>query len=187
MGRRHSPPPVVGGDRSLGHGPVHETVRARGRRGDRRWAIGCACAVLAMAMAAEADTGELGVLHALATCAVALVVAALLWPAKVTAGEGWLSVRGVLRTRRVRTDALVAVLLVGEIAAGLVLRDVHGGHAEIDPEVVVADPLLWHLLDTGVRRSLERGTLRTGRRVVAGLGRRVDDEAGAILRASGMR
>ena len=178
---------MVRGGRPHGHGLVHETAGARGWHSDRRWAVGCACAVFAMAMLAEWDTGDLSVLHTLATCGVALVVVALLWPAKVVAGEGWLSVRGVLRTRRVRTDALVGVWLIGDLASSLVLRDVHGGRAEIDPEVVVANPLLWHLLETGVHRSQESGTLQTGRRVLAGLGARVDDEAGAIFRASGLR
>jgi hypothetical protein len=186
MGWRNGRTPVVKGGAPLGHGLVEETARARGWHDDRRWAIACACAVFVMALLAEADTGDLNVPHTLVTCGVALVVLALLWPAQVVAGEGWLTVRSLLRTRRVRTDALAAVWLVGDLSACLVLRDVHGGRVELDPEVVVADPLLWHLLETGVHRSQERGSLRTGRRVLAGLGERVDGEAGAILRASGL-
>ena len=186
MGRRHSQPPLVAGGRSSGPGTVRDTARAQGWRSDRRWAIGCACAAFVLAELAEWDTGDLSLLHTLLTCGIALVVLAMLWPAQVVAGEGWLTVRGPLRTRRVRTDALAGMWLIGDLACSLVLRDIHGGRAEIDAEVVVADPVLWHLLESGVHRSQERGTLRTGARVLTGLGRRVDGEARAILRASGL-
>ncbi|MGW5256300.1 hypothetical protein ACWERW_25440 [Streptomyces sp. NPDC004012] len=73
------------------------------------------------------------------------------------------------------------------VSCHLVLRDVHGHRMQLDPRVLVANPLLWHLLDTGVRRSLERGTLRHGADVLERLGRRIDDEAmEAVLRASGL-
>ncbi|MFI1095458.1 hypothetical protein [Streptomyces sp. NPDC020917] len=186
MGRRHGQPPLVAGGRSFGPGTVRGTARARGLRGDRRWAIGCACAAFVLAQPAAWDSGEPGLAQTAFTCGIALVVLAVLWPAQVAAGEGWLVVRGPLRTRRVRTDALAGIWLVGDLASSLVLRDIHGGRAEVDAEAVVADPLLWHLLESGVHRSQERGTLRTGARVLTGLGRRVDGEARAILRASGL-
>ncbi|MFI2640780.1 hypothetical protein [Streptomyces sp. NPDC018610] len=69
----------------------------------------------------------------------------------------------------------------------LVLRDAHGNRLELDPRILLANPLLWHELDTGVRRSLERGTLRQGADVLHRLGERIDDEtAQAVLRASGL-
>ncbi|MGW4562735.1 hypothetical protein ACWEN3_10105 [Streptomyces sp. NPDC004561] len=47
---------------------------------------------------------------------------------------------------------------------------------------------LWHELGTGVRRSLERGTLCHGAEVLERLGHHIDDEtAQAVLRASGRR
>lgn len=187
MGWPYGRPPAITGGRPDAHGPAHETVRARGFRDDRRWAAGCAAVALALAMTAEWDSGDVSWPHAVVTVALALLVAALLWPARVVAGEGWLTVRRPLRTRTVRTDALAGMYLIGDLATSLVLRDVHGRRVELDAEKVVSDPLLWHLLEAGVHRSQQRGTLQTGARVLHGLGERVDGEARAILHASGLR
>jgi hypothetical protein len=87
----------------------------------------------------------------------------------------------------VRTDALIAVRQYSGASSHLVLRDAHGGRLELDPRVLMADPLLWHELDTGVRRSIERGTLRQGTEVLRRLGHRIDDETAlAVLRESGL-
>lgn len=187
MARRHSGPPEVRGGRPTAHGLVRDTAHARGFRSDRRWAVGCAAAAFVLATLAEWDSGDVSATHSAVTLGAALGVLAMLWPAQVTAGEGWLTVRGLLRTRRVRTDALAGMWLIGDLASSLVLRDVHGCRVELDSETVVANPLLWHLLESGVHRSQQCGTLRTGARVLDGLGRRVDGEAAAILRASGLR
>ncbi|MER7188363.1 hypothetical protein ABT404_54425, partial [Streptomyces hyaluromycini] len=89
------------------------------------------------------------------------------------------------RTRS--TDSLVYVGQYGDVAAHLVLRDTHGSRLELDPGVLHANPLLWHELDTGVRRSVERGTLRRGADVLARLGHEIDDtNARAVLDASGL-
>ncbi|WP_181690414.1 hypothetical protein [Streptomyces sp. NBRC 110611] len=46
---------------------------------------------------------------------------------------------------------------------------------------------MWHLLDAGVRRSLDRGTLRHGAYVLQELADRIDGhEARAVLKASGL-
>jgi len=147
----------------------------------------CAGALLGLAMLLDWDSGGLTVPRAVLWAGLAIVVFAVLLPPRVVAGDGRLTVRGLVRTRRVRTDALVGAWQSGEFARCLVLRDVYGGRVELDPRILVANPLLWHLLDGGVRRSRERGTLRYGAQVLAGLGERVDEEAGAILRASGVR
>ncbi|GAA0530789.1 MULTISPECIES: hypothetical protein [Streptomyces] len=48
-------------------------------------------------------------------------------------------------------------------------------------------PLLWHELDPGARRSLERGTSRHGTEILRLLGRRLDNTATrGILGASGL-
>jgi hypothetical protein len=128
--------------------------------------------------------------------ALGAMVFAVLLPPRVTAGEGWLAVRGPGRERRVRTDALVVVGLYGPVAQRLVLWDAYGGRLELNPRVLAANPLLWHLLDTGARRSRERGTLRSGTDVLRELGMgappsgiwgRIDGEtARAVLRTSGL-
>ncbi|TJZ94301.1 hypothetical protein FCI23_54120 [Actinacidiphila oryziradicis] len=115
------------------------------------------------------------------------MVFAVLLPPRVTAGEGWLAVRGSVRERRVCTDALVALYSCGPVAQRLVLRDAYGGCVELTPRVLAANPLLWHLLDAGARRSRERGTLRSGTDVLRELAEQIDDEtARAVLRASGL-
>lgn len=114
-------------------------------------------------------------------------VLAVLLPPRVTAGPGWLAVRTPWRRHVVRTDALVAVRQYGTVCVHLVLCDTHGGRLELDPRVLAANPLIWHELDTGVHRSVERGTLRQGADILDRLGHRIDDETTrAVLRASGL-
>ncbi|MGW1077045.1 hypothetical protein [Streptomyces sp. NPDC002537] len=116
----------------------------------------------------------------------ALLVAVLL-PQRVTAGDGWLATRGLLRERRVRTDLLTRVRRSDGITPRLILRDVGGGRVELDPAVLVANPLLWHQLDTGARRARESGLLREGGTVLATVARRVDgDTTKALLERAGL-
>lgn len=85
------------------------------------------------------------------------------------------------------TDALVSVRRDGAIATRLVLRDAYGGSVALDPEILVANPLLWHRLDAGARRSRERGTLRYGVSTLWQLGERIDGgTARDVFRASGL-
>ncbi|MFJ9869957.1 hypothetical protein [Streptomyces sp. NPDC101165] len=102
------------------------------------------------------------------------------------AGPGRLAVRTPWRRLVVHTDALAAVRQYDGVSSHLVLRDVQGHRVQLDPRILAANPLLWHELDTGVRRSLERGTLHHGAHVLARLGRHIDDEAQQVLRASGL-
>jgi hypothetical protein len=161
--------------------------------GDRHWHADARCAVYcALAFAGAATlldwgSGGLTLLRADLWSALGAVVFMVLRPPRVTAGDGWLAVRGLLRERRVRTDALVAVCRHGSVTTRLILRDVYGGYAELDPDVLIANPLLWHRLDAGARRSRERGTLRQGTTVLRELGERIDDgTARAVLKASGL-
>ncbi|NBE52308.1 hypothetical protein GUY60_12900 [Streptomyces sp. YC537] len=112
----------------------------------------------------------------------------VLLPPRVTAGPGWLATRGLLRTRWVRTDALVAVRWVDGVSRRLLLRDAHGGHVELDPDVLTRHPDLWHLFDEGARVSAERGLLLCGATAVRELSRRVEGEtARTVFRISGLR
>ncbi|MEV5954427.1 hypothetical protein AB0M11_11735 [Streptomyces sp. NPDC051987] len=171
-----------------------EDRRRRGRAaGDRTWhgrahlAVGCALGFGGLTLLVDWDAGTLTPARALLWVTLAAAVLTMLLPAHVTAGPGWLAVRGPLRRRTVRTDSLVYVGQYGDVCAHLVLRDTHGSRLELDPGVLHANPLLWHELDTGVRRSLERGTLRRGAEVLARLGHEIDDtNARAVLDASGL-
>ncbi|MBZ4318063.1 hypothetical protein JNW98_01520 [Streptomyces sp. SCA2-4] len=131
-----------------------------------------------------------GELDAVRTCcwiALGSTLVAVLRPPRVTAGDGWLASRGLLRERRVRTDLLTRVRQLDGVAPRLVLRDVGGGRVELDPRVLRANPLLWHEVERGARRALERGLLREGAPVLAALASRIDGEgAREVLRASGL-
>ncbi|WP_369221681.1 hypothetical protein AB5J52_07740 [Streptomyces sp. R39] len=168
--------------------------RHRGRAaGDRTWrgsallAVGGALGFGGLTLLVDWDAGTLTPARALLWVTLAAAVLTMLLPARVTAGPGWLTVRGPLRRRTVRTDSLVYVGRYGDLSAHLVLRDTWGSRLEFDPGVLHANPLLWHELDTGVRRSLERGTLRRGAEVLTRLGHEIDDvNARAVLAASGL-
>ncbi|MFF3849744.1 hypothetical protein [Streptomyces sp. NPDC002328] len=168
---RDSEPPTATGDRH--------------RRSEARLAAGCAAGFGALTFLIDWDAGTLTPARALLWLALATAVLVVLLPQRVTAGPGWLAARGLLRRREVRTDALTAVRQYAGVSAQLVLCDAHGGRLELDPRVLVDNPLLWHELDTGVRRSLERGTLRQGADVLARLGHEIDDTiTRAVLKAS---
>lgn len=187
MGWRSARPHRVNGGSDLVGEPAYTVVTSRGWRADRRFAVGCSVVFFGITSLLDWGLGALTAPYLAVWGAATVLVLAVLWPPRVVAGRGWLAVHSLLRTRTVRTDALVDARRIGEVAVSLVLRDVHGGRVELTPGVLTADPVLWHLLDAGIRRSQERGTLRTGTQVLYGIGERVDGEAEAILRASGLR
>ncbi|MFI0821328.1 hypothetical protein ACH4TX_37815 [Streptomyces sp. NPDC021098] len=85
------------------------------------------------------------------------------------------------------TDALVSIRQDGKIATRIVLRDAYGCSMAFEPRVLLDDPLLWHGLETGARRSLERGTWRHGEDTLRRLGERIDGgTTHAVLKASGL-
>jgi hypothetical protein len=164
-----------------------------GPAGDRHWrgsarlAVGCALLFCAMSLLVDWDAGSLTPVRALLWVSLSAAACAVLLPQRVSAGPGWLAVRTPWRLHMVRTDALAAVRQHDGVSSHLVLRDVHGHRLELDPRILAANPLLWHELDTGVRRSLERGTLHHGADVLERLGHRIDDETvQAVLRESGL-
>lgn len=86
-----------------------------GRAGDRHWrgsarlAVSCAMAFCAMALLVDWDAGSLTPLRALLWAALSAAVFAVLLPARVSAGPGWLAVRTPWRRHLVHTDALTVV------------------------------------------------------------------------------
>lgn len=102
---------------------------------------------------------------------------AVFLPPRLSVGEGWLRVRGLLRTRLVRTDRLVAVFWRRGIVAPVVLWDCDGRRVELDPRVLTASPLLWHELEAGAHRSQARGLLRIGEDALSELADRIDRAA----------
>ncbi|MEU0068100.1 hypothetical protein ABZ027_00765 [Streptomyces sp. NPDC006332] len=156
-------------------------------RGSAQLAVTCALVFCALFLLVDWDAGSLTLPRTVLWLALSATVFAVLLPHRVTAGPGWLAARTPWRRHMVRTDALVAVRQYGHVSSHLVLRDAHGGRLELDPRVLTANPLIWHELDTGVHRSVERGTLLHGADVLEQLGHRIDDEiTRAVLRVSGL-
>ncbi|MCB5908875.1 hypothetical protein [Streptomyces pinistramenti] len=157
-------------------------------RADARHALQYSLAFVGPLMLLDWGAGGLTLPRAGLWAALGILVLAVFLPSRVTAGDGWLAVRGLVRERRVRTDALVVVRCCGRTAVHLVLRDTDGQWLEVDLRVLDANPLIWHLLDAGARRSAERGTLCHGADVLRKLADRIDGrEAHAVLKASGLR
>ncbi|MFH8341729.1 hypothetical protein [Streptomyces sp. AM6-12] len=155
--------------------------------GEVRTAARCAAALFALLLCIDGAAGSLTWARGLLWCALALLLFLVLYPARVSAGDGWLASRRLLRTRRVRTDLLVAVRPLDGITRRLVLRDLLGNRVEIDPEVLVRNPALWHRLDDGARHALAGGTLRCGTTALDQLAHRLDRETAlAVFRASGL-
>ncbi|MFI6767883.1 hypothetical protein [Streptomyces sp. NPDC050355] len=171
------PPPVRRG----------EPVRDRTWLPELRAAIWCTAGLFTVMLLVDLANGTLDPWRALCWTAVALVLFTVLYPPRVTAGEHWLASRGPVRTRTVRTDLLVLVRRGDGVAPRLVLRDALGGRVELDPKVLTANPLLWHRLERGVRRSREHGWLRCGAVPMQALADRIDhDGARAVFDASGL-
>lgn len=160
----------------------------RRRAADLRTALVCAGALLALLHLVDLGNGTLRPLRSAVWCLLAAVLYAVLHPPRVTAGRDWLAVRGLILEHRVSTDLLVQVLhRDGPVARRIVLRDVLGNRVELDPAVLLANPVLWHVLDRGARSAEASGLLRTGAEVLRSLARRIErDGAEAVFRASGL-
>ncbi|WP_328686810.1 hypothetical protein OHT20_37350 [Streptomyces caniferus] len=181
MGRRTAPATAT-------HAGRPDTAVDRHWRTDARRALQYSLAFVGLIMLLDWGAGALTLPRAVLWTVLGAGVLAVLLPTRVTAGDGWLAVRGLMGERRVRTDALVAVRLYGSVAVHLVLRDASGRWLALDRRVLDTNPLLWHRLDTGIRRSLQRGTLRHGTLVLQELADRIDgQEARAVLEVSGLR
>ncbi|MEU7429898.1 hypothetical protein AB0B07_03290 [Streptomyces sioyaensis] len=180
MGRRTAPAATAGAARP-------DTAVDRHWRAHAWRALHYSLAFVGLLMLLDWGSGGLALPRAGLWAVLGAVVFAVFLPARVSAGEGWLAVRGLMSERRVRTDALVAVRRYGGVAAHLVLRDVRGQWLELDPRVLEANPLIWHLIDAGARSSLARGTLRHGAQALEELADRIDgQEVRAVLKVSGL-
>lgn len=156
-------------------------------RGNARFALCYALGFWLLILLVDWNAGTLTPARALMWLALSAAAGLVLLPHHVTAAPGSLTVHGTVRRRTVRTDALVGVRHDGDVCTRLVLTDTDGQRVEIDPRVLFANPLLWHELETGAHRSLERGTLLYGAETVTRLGRELDESAArAVLKVSGL-
>ncbi|MFF7128525.1 hypothetical protein [Streptomyces sp. NPDC008240] len=160
---------------------------------DRRWtsdlysSARCAAVLFGLLVLVDLAAGTLTWWRSALWLSLALLLFLVLVPARVSAGEGWLASRHLLRTRRVRTDRLVAVCPLDGVAKSLVLRDTVGARVEIDPEVLLRNPDLWLRLTEAARASETSGTLRSGATALHEWTERIDREAALmVFRASGL-
>lgn len=164
------------------------TVDDRDWAADVRTSLRCAGVLLGLLLFVDWAAGSLAWWRGALWLALALLLLLVLFPVRVSAGAGWLATRRLLRTRRVRTDLLVAARPLDGVAQRLVLRDALGNRVEIDPEVLIRNPDLWYLLDEGARASEAAGTLLCGATALHRLAHRIDRETALrVFQASGIQ
>ncbi|WP_306318944.1 MULTISPECIES: hypothetical protein [unclassified Streptomyces] len=155
--------------------------------GEARGAVWCGATLCALLLGIDTLSGQLSAWRCALWLGLGVALTVVLLPARITATPDRLTVRGLWRRHTVRTDRLVSVRCVDGVAQRLVLRDELGGRVEIDPQVLVANPPLWRLLDDAARVSERRGLLLCGGTALRTLARRVDGElARTVFRVSGL-
>ncbi|MFC9614624.1 universal stress protein [Streptomyces sp. NPDC056938] len=97
---------------------------------DLRSAMRCSAVILCLLLLIDCWAGSVTAARAALWVTLAVLLFVILYPARVTAGEGWLASRGLVRERRVRTDALVSVRCLGGVSQDdlLVVGAGHRGH-----------------------------------------------------------
>ncbi|MFI6644923.1 hypothetical protein [Streptomyces sp. NPDC050504] len=167
--------------------PVRHTVQDRAWAGDARAAAGCGGLLLVLSLTVDAGYGGLTPGGAVLWIVLSVALFVILLPARVTAAPGLVTVRHLWSSRTVRTDRLTAVRWPDGIEQRLVLRDADGGRARIELRVLLANPALWLLVESGARASAADGTLRSGAACVDRLARRVEREAArSVFSVSGL-
>ncbi|MFF3490241.1 hypothetical protein ACFYWS_02725 [Streptomyces sp. NPDC002795] len=155
--------------------------------GEAHSAVRCGVGLSALLLGIDTLSGQFTLWRGVLWLGLGALLTVVLLPARVTATVDRLTARGLWREHTVRTDLLVSVRCVDGVAQRLVLRDQFGGRVEIDPQVLVANPPLWHLLDDAARESERRGLLLCGATALRRLARRVDGElAQSVFRVSGL-
>ncbi|MFI6055270.1 hypothetical protein ACIBCO_34925 [Streptomyces violascens] len=155
--------------------------------GEARSAVGYGALLFALLLTVDTLADTLTDLRAALWLSLAVLLLLVLWPARVSVEQGRLESRGVLWRSEVRTDRLVSVRWSNGVAQRLVLRDADGNRAEVDPKVLIANPPMWHVLDTDARTSAHKGTLCCGETALRQMAARIDKEmARTVFKVSGM-
>ncbi|MFJ1731694.1 hypothetical protein [Streptomyces sp. NPDC088254] len=154
---------------------------------DLRTALLCAGSLLGLLVPVDAAAGTFTAARAVLWSGLALLLFLVMMPPRITVGEGWLAVRTLRGTRRVRTDRLVAARVTGHACQRLLLRDALGGQAECDIQVLIANPALWHRLHTDARTSAGGNRHAPPLAALRTLSDRIDRETAlAVFKVSGM-
>jgi hypothetical protein len=153
-----------------------------------RWsAVRCAALPLVLLLLLDGATGRVALWRTALWLALSVLLFAVLCPARVTAGPNWLSSRRLGREHRVRTDLLISVRVLDGVSQRLLLRDAWDGRVEIDPEVLLRNPRLWHHLAEGARQATADGLLLCGETALHRLSSRVERETAlGVFRVSGL-
>ncbi|MEV7191249.1 hypothetical protein AB0N81_05495 [Streptomyces sp. NPDC093510] len=167
----------AGAGEPYGRETPYATVSDRGWAADVRAAVFCALALFGLVLLIDWANGTLDPVRACLWVPLSALLYLVLHPVRVTAGPGWLAVRGLGRRKHVCTGLLTAVRHSGGVAARLVLCDSLGNRVELDPQILVDNPLLLHRLDTGARAARDAGLLRTGHAELRRLVERADGAA----------
>ncbi|WP_432166672.1 hypothetical protein [Streptomyces sp. bgisy031] len=154
---------------------------------DLRSAMRCSAVILCLLLLIDWWADSFTAARAALWVALAVLLFVILCPARVTAGEGWLASRGLVRERRVRTDALVSVRCLGGVSQRLRLRDTSGARLEINPQVLLHNPELWHRFAEDADESAARGHLTCGATALRRMSERIDREtAQTVFKVSGL-
>ncbi|MEW2388596.1 hypothetical protein AB0933_09595 [Streptomyces venezuelae] len=178
MGHNRTRPGVVRIEAGEPYGPEtpYATVSDRSWAHDVRAGVFCALALFGLVLLIDWANGTLGPVRAgCLWVPLSALLYVVLHPVRVTAGPGWLAVRGLGRRKHVCTCLLTAVRYSEGVAARLVLCDTLGNRVELDPQILIDNPLLLHRLDAGARHALEAGLLRTGHTELRRLVERADN------------
>lgn len=184
MGRRNDArDATVGGHAEEADHPVYD----RRWSGDLHSSVRCAGLLLAMLLLIDWGSGNETWWRAVLWLALSGLLFIVLFPRRVTAGEGWLASRGLMGTQRVRTDMLVSLRCLEGVSQRLVLRDAAGGRVELDPQVLVNNPDLWYRLHEDVRKSEDLGSLLCGATALRRVQQRIEREtAMTVFKMSGL-
>lgn len=167
--------------------PSAEVTHDRRWAADLRSAIHCSTVLLALLLLIDWGNDSLTTVRSGLWAGLAALLFVILFPPRITAGEGWLASRGLLPERRVRTDLLVSVHCQDEVSQRLRLRDALGGRVEIDPRVLVNNPELWHRLNEDTQKSVACGSLTCGETALRLLSERIDRQtAQSVFKVSGL-
>ncbi|AZM57594.1 hypothetical protein DMA15_11365 [Streptomyces sp. WAC 01529] len=165
-----------------------ETVSDRNWASDVRAAVLCALGLFVLIVLIDLANGTLALPRLALWAGLSALLYVVLHPARVTAGPGWLAVQGLGRRRHVCTGLLTAVRHNEGVAARLVLCDSLGNRVELDPQILVANPLLLHRLDRGARAARDAGLLSSGCAELRRLTARIDGAAArGVFEASDLR
>ncbi|WP_328544119.1 hypothetical protein [Streptomyces europaeiscabiei] len=167
--------------------PAAEVTYDRRWAGELRGAVQCSTVLLALLLLIDWGDGSLTTVRCGLWAGLAALLFVILFPPRVTAGQGWLSSRALLRERRVRTDRLVSVRCLDGVSQRLLLRDEFGGRVEIDPQVLMSNPELWRHLHEDAHKSADAGLLLCGATALHQLSEQIDRATAlTVFKVSGL-